>query len=98
VKRAFNFDFEDESPDGKISLDYGPEDDEVLRFGIQDGEAFISANRAACLTMAKLFLKLAMGSYGEGFHVHIGEDFSSAEAQPTLCVALLGDDPPRSTH
>jgi len=86
-QKQFEFSFADESSSRKLTFEYGPEDDELLRFGQENGEIFLFANRSGCLALAKIFIKLALGGYQPGYHVHAGEDFSA----DGLCLGLLSE-------
>jgi hypothetical protein len=87
-ERRFEFTFKDESSKGKLALEYGPDDDELLRFGEENGEIFLFANRQGCLALAKVLIKLALGDYRPGFHLHLGQDFSASG----LAIGILADD------
>ncbi|HLJ45609.1 MAG TPA: hypothetical protein VKU01_06360 [Bryobacteraceae bacterium] len=89
MQRRFDYTYEDQSAQSKITFDYCPEGDELVRFGQADGESFLSANRSGFLALAKLFIKLAEGSYGKGFHIHLGEDFAGSDAGKTLMIAVI---------
>ena len=85
----FEYVFSDESSQRKLTFDYGAEDDELLRFGTDDGgEVFLGANRSGFLALAKICIKLAMGEYKPGYHLHVGEDFSATG----LTITLLEDE------
>lgn len=92
MKKSFEFEFQDQSSSDQISFDYSDNDEEELRFGIADDEVFITANRAAFLCLAKLFVKLALGSYKPGFHIHIGEDFSGSSQGRSLHISLADSE------
>ncbi len=89
MQKRFNYVFEDESDRSRISFEFGLEDTELVRFGDANGEFYLSASRAGFLALAKLFIKLAEGSYKEGFHLHLGEDFAGSESGKTLMIALI---------
>jgi hypothetical protein len=88
MQKRFEYTYEDESARSKITLDYGSEGSELLRFGEADGECYLSANRSGFLALAKLFIKLGEGSYSEGFHVHLGENFAGSDSGKTLMIAV----------
>ena len=68
--KSFNFEFEQERPN-HITFDYSPEADEELDTLVENGLPILYANRPALLSLARLFLKMALGEYKEGFHVHL---------------------------
>ena len=88
--RTFQCDFVDDSP-RKITFEYSEADDEVLRFGLEDSEYYLNANRAGCLALAKLLLKMSLGEYATGFHIHLGEDFGDTNGAKNLSIALIDD-------
>jgi hypothetical protein len=88
MKKRFEYEFDDESPEAKITLEYALQDDEALRFGSEGEGMFLTANRTGLLCLAKLFTKLALGKYKPGFHLHIGEDFSSGGVGQSLRISI----------
>ena len=49
------------------------------------------ANRAGMLALAKLLVKVSMGEYKLGFHIHLRSDFSGDAAQPDVLTILLDE-------
>jgi hypothetical protein len=88
-QKSFAFDFEDRSPK---SIAYECEGTERLRTKTEAGIPFVFANRAGMLALAKLLVKLGMGEYKRGFHIHLRSDFSGDAAQPDV-LAILLDEP-----
>ena len=72
-----------------IAFDYDEAGREELDVSVEDGTAAVFANREGMITLAKLLLKIAYGSYTEGFHVHLRKDLN-ADAQEVLTLGLLG--------
>src|SRR5262249_50421544 len=89
AQKSFKFDFEDRSPK---SIAYECEGTEHLRTSIEAGVPFVFANRAGMLALAKLLIKLSMGEYKQGFHIHVRSDFSGDAALPDALTILL-DEP-----
>ena len=89
MQKRFEYTYEDESARSKMTFDYGPDGAELVRFGQVDGESYLSANRSGFLALAKLFIKLAEGSYTEGFHLHLAEDFAGSDSGKTLIIAVI---------
>jgi len=76
MKKTFNYSFEDESAESTISFDY--EDvEEKLNVVVENGVPVLYGNKSAFLLLAKTFSKLSLGSYKDGFHVHLNTDFDS---------------------
>lgn len=93
AQRRFEYTFDDESDRNRIAFDFADEDAERIRVSVESGEAVVYANHAGFMTLAKLCLKLAMGSYSPGFHIHLREDFSGDAALPDqLRLGLMGED------
>jgi hypothetical protein len=88
AQKSFAFDFEDRSPK---SIVYECDGTERLRTSIEAGVPFVFANRAGMLALAKLLVKLSMGEYKQGFHIHVRSDFSGEAAQPDVLTILLDE-------
>ena len=89
--QTFQYAFADEAP--RLTFEFGSSDDEVLRFGIEEGEFYLNSNRAGFLALAKVFLKMSLGQYAPGFHIHLGEDFSDPNEPKSISIALIDDAP-----
>jgi hypothetical protein len=48
---------------------------------------YVFGNREALLTLAKICIKLAIGPYKQGYHIHIPEDFDADQPAP-LCLGV----------
>ena len=72
-KNTFAIEFEDLGPS---TLSYGISDPPVEKMTttVEDQLPVIYANRDACKVLAEIFAKLAVGSYSNGFHVHLHEN------------------------
>jgi hypothetical protein len=88
VNKKFEFEFEDESLQNRISFEYDRSDNEILSTSITNGITTIYGNRQAFLVLAKTFAKLALGEYRAGFHFHLREDFDGAK-EDIIEVTLL---------
>ena len=88
--QSFNFEFEEERAN-HITFDYSPEADEDLDTTVENGVPILYANRPALLSLAKLFVKMALGEYKDGFHVHLRKDLN-ADEQDRLIVMLHASD------
>jgi hypothetical protein len=86
VMKSFKFEFEEEKPN-HITFDYSPEGDEELDSVVENGVPILSANRPALISLAKTFIKMAMGEYGDGFHVHLRKDLNADE--PDRLIVML---------
>jgi hypothetical protein len=89
AQKRFAFDFEDKSPK---SIVYECEGTERLHTSVEAKVPFVFANRAGMLALAKVLVKLSMGEYRQGFHIHLRSDFSDDAAQPDALTILL-DEP-----
>jgi len=88
AQKNFTFDFEDRSPK---SIAYECDGTERLRTSIEGGVPFVFANRAGMLALAKLLVKLSMGEYKQGFHIHLRSDFSGDAAEADALTILLDE-------
>ena len=82
---SFSFEFEQERPN-HITFDYSPEADEKLDTLVENGVPILAANRAALLSLAKAFIKMALGDYQEGFHIHLRKDLNADEPDRLIVV------------
>ncbi len=93
MKKVFQFEFDDESAtesgrqQDRITYDCSAEEDERLRIEMVNGVPFIFANSSGLLTLAKILVKIALGKYKNGFHVHLHQDFN-ADSPEVLAVGL----------
>lgn len=74
--KSFNFEFAEEKPN-HITFDYDPNADEELDTAIEDDVPILYANRPALISLAKAFIKMAMGDYTDGFHIHLRKDLNA---------------------
>lgn len=74
----------------QITFDYDEEAREQLDSQIEDSRPVVFMNREGMVTMAKLLLKMAHGSYSDGFHVHLRQNFNADEPE-VLTIVLLND-------
>ncbi len=81
MKRKFEFEFEDLSPANGITFEYSDSSDEELNVDIENDVSTMYANRQAFLSLAKLFLKIALCDYPAGFHLHLKKDFDSDDIE-----------------
>jgi hypothetical protein len=83
--KIFSFEFEEDRPN-QITFDYGPAADEELDTAVENGVPIIQANRSALLSLAKLFIKMALGDYTDGFHVHLRKDLNADEGDRLIVM------------
>ncbi|WP_017297103.1 hypothetical protein [Nodosilinea nodulosa] len=81
----FEFEFEDYSPKNSIEFDFDEEMDEEMKIVIENKIPVLYANKQAYLTLAKAFIKLALGKYSSGFHFHLRQDFDADEKEVIRC-------------
>jgi len=86
MKKHFQFEFEEEQKN-RITFEYSLEADEKLDALIENGVPILYLNRPAMITLAKTLIKMALGPYGEGFHVHLRKDLN-ADLPDRLTVML----------
>ena len=73
----FEYEFEFE-PNNVMSMDYSEEDDEYLDLiDIGGDQVMIVGNKSGLITLAKVCIKIALGDYDKGFHIHISKNFDA---------------------
>jgi hypothetical protein len=90
MKKTFTYEFEEDKPN-TLSYDISMDEAECLESLVENGVPILYMNRSAMLTMAKLLIKMAGGSYLEQFHVHLKKDFG--EGPDALTIMLYPDGP-----
>lgn len=73
-RKKFIYEFESEGPQG-ITLEYSLTEDEKLDVNVVDGSSHLYLNQTGMLTLAKWLIKMAEGDYGNGYHLHIHQNF-----------------------
>lgn len=86
MKKQFTYEFEVEK-ENRITYEYSPEADEKLDSLVENGVPIVYLNRSAMLMLAKTLIKMALGSYTVGFHVHLSKDLN-ADLPDRLTVML----------
>lgn len=86
MKKQFQFEFEEERQN-RITFEYSPDADEKLDTLIENGVPILYLNRPGMITLAKILIKMAMGPYNDGFHVHLNKDLN-ADLPNRLTVML----------
>jgi hypothetical protein len=89
VKKKFEFEFEDTSSENRISFEYDSEFEEKISVLCENEIPVIYANRQALLFLAKTFIKMALGGYSIGFHIHFSQDLDAD--QPEVMRIILSD-------
>ena len=91
--KSFEYNFAVDKPN-RITFEYSPEADERMRTDVQEGVPFLSLNRPAMITLARILIKMAYGDYTSGFHVHLPEDFNADLPECLTAVLAPGDARP----
>lgn len=91
----FEYDFEDRSPNTMV-FDFSDIEDDRLAFESHGENNILFVNRDAALVLARIFLRIAKGSYENGFHVHLHEDFD-ADKPLAIAVAVVGNSKRKSS-
>jgi hypothetical protein len=91
MSQKFEYEFE-ELKHNHITFDYGPDDDEVLNVVSVDGTPMLCMNRSGMLALAKLLIKMGLGPYSDGFHVHLYSNFNAGQPE-CLIVGLIDEKP-----
>ena len=88
MSQRFEYEFE-EAQANCINFEYSPDEDEVFQVSHENGSMVVCLNRSALLTLAKLLIKMSLGPYTNGFHVHLNTDFDAD--QPECLTVMLSD-------
>ncbi len=91
-KLSFFCEFDDLGP-SRISYEVAGPPLERASVRIEDQHPVLYVNKGACRVLAEIFAKLAMGSYRDGFHIHLAEDFDP-DQQEMLRIVLTDEDKP----
>lgn len=86
MRKKFEFEFEDQSSDNKISFEYDDDVDEEMEIILEDGSPILYANSQAFLALAKTFIKIAMCDYKNGFHINLRKDFDADLPDAIRCI------------
>jgi hypothetical protein len=89
VDKKFEFEFEDLSSKNTISFEYDEEVEEKMSVLCENDVPVIYVNRQALLFLAKAFIKMALGEYSTGFHIHLSQDLDAD--QPEAIRIVLND-------
>ena len=90
MKRTFTYEFEEGKPN-TLRYEIRMDEDECLESLVENGVPILYMNRSAMLTVAKLLIKMAGGSYSEQFHIHLRKNFG--EGPEALTIMLYPDSP-----
>ncbi len=85
MNKKKKFEFTDESAENSISFEYDDEIEEEMDVTLENGIPVLSANSQALLALAKIFIKMAICDYKEGFHLHLPKDFDADEPEVIRC-------------
>jgi hypothetical protein len=86
MKKNFQFEFEDTSAENRISFDYNEDIDEIFEIQTDKGTPVLCANQQGFMTLAKVFIKMAMCDYKDGFHINIRKDFDADRSDTLRCI------------
>jgi hypothetical protein len=84
VLHRFELEFRDEGPK-RLTLEYSQAHDETLRSVQRDSTCrVITLNPSGCVALAKILLKLGLGSYPNGYRVALRSDFDGNELDSVI--------------
>lgn len=86
MKKKFEFEFTDESPNNGISFEYDDDIEEDMEITLENGTPVLYANSQAFLALARTFIKMAMCDYKNGFYVSFRKDLNADEPEIIRCV------------
>ena len=87
MKKTFKYEFEDESQNSTISYEIDGNVAEKLVVEIESGTPILYGNKQAFLLLAKIFSKLSLSDYENGFHIHLNVDLDTDNFE-TLRIVL----------
>jgi hypothetical protein len=82
----FAYEF-DEPQKNLIHFDYSPDAGEAFATSVEAGVPVLYLNRSGLLTLAKTLIRMSMGPYTDGFHVHLQRNFD-ADQPECLTITL----------
>ena len=91
MKQRFAFEFEEEKKN-RITFEYSAEADEKLDTLVENNVPILSLNRPAMITLAKTLIKMAMGPYDNGFHVHLRKDLNADLPDRLILMLYEGEN------
>ena len=74
----FECDFDDLGPK-RITYQMSGPPTETACTTVEDGTPVLYLNKGSCKLLAEIFAKLALGSYADGFHLHLKKNFDPDE-------------------
>jgi hypothetical protein len=87
----FECDFDDLGPN-RITYQMSGPPTETACTTVEDGTPVLYLNKGACKLLAEIFAKLALGSYSDGFHLHLRKNFAPEEVEMLrIIVASQGN-------
>jgi hypothetical protein len=86
VIKKFEFEFEDRSSSNEISFEYDNEIEEKMSIVLENDIPVIYANRQALLFLSKALIKIALGEYSTGFHIHLCQDLDADQPEAIRIV------------
>lgn len=89
MKQRFEFVFEDEGM-SKLTYETSTPVRERMEIAVENGTSVLYLNREGAEVLAKILVKLGLGSYERGFHLHVPKNFDHEQGE-ALRIVLLGD-------
>jgi hypothetical protein len=79
MTKRFIHEFRDSADDGALSFDTDASGHLKIEFEVdEDGNVWVSANKAGWLHLAKVCAELGLGDYEPGYHFHKSLNFESS--------------------
>jgi hypothetical protein len=93
MRHYFAHGFEDDPPRSDFDLDLDAPDGVRIKCDVNDGEIWLSANRAGWLHLAKICAEMALHSqFKPGYHFHRTSDWKDSEGPKHEVSFELADD------
>ncbi len=85
MQKRFTHEFEDQ---GSGALTYEVTDKDHLEVKVEDGLAVLYVNRQGAALLARIAAQMSLGSYEEGFHLHLERNFDPDEPEALRLVLV----------
>ena len=90
-QKEFCFVFEEEE-ETSLSYEVSTDGKERLTLCEHEGQKFFYGNKEGLLVLAKICVKLALGNYPNGHHLHLNENFDEESGE----IMAIGIEPDRN--
>jgi len=94
MRHRFTHEFEDVPPLGDFGIDMGLPQGATIRFNVDKGDIWVSANRAGWLHLARICAEMGLHSgFNPGYHFHRSHDWQDSPGIGNEVSFELAEDP-----